>query len=290
MTPADHPQTERVGQTELQAAAPAAAIDPVCGMRVDPARTPHHLEHQGRAIYFCSAGCVERFRKDPEHYLAAAARGQFAGMTAPAAIPPGAAVEYFCPMDPEVRSDRPGACPKCGMALEPRLSALSGEEPPDPELASMQRRLLAGALLTLPLFALAMGPMLPELAQRSSRSRPIARAWAQLLLATPVVLWAGRRSSPAAVASLRNRSLNMFTLIALGVGVAYVYSVVATLAPGLFPDGRGSHGGRAGRLLRGGGRDHGARPPGPGARAPRPRQTTRARSARSWSSPRDRPT
>src|SRR5262245_9722230 len=106
-------------------AAPATEIDPVCGMTVDPARTPHHLEHGGRTIYFCSAGCVERFRKDPEHYLAAAARGQFAGMTPPAVIPAGAPVEYFCPMDPEVRSDHPGACPKCGMALEPRLSALA---------------------------------------------------------------------------------------------------------------------------------------------------------------------
>ena len=215
--------------------APVAAIDPVCGMRVDPARTPHQLEHHGRQIYFCSAGCVERFRKDPEHYLAAAARGQFAGMTAPAAIPKGAPVEYFCPMDPEVQSDRPGACPKCGMALEPRVSALASEEPADPELASMQRRLLVGTLLTIPLFALAMGPMLPGLAHAFAVIPPDRARWIQLLLATPVVLWGGAPFFARGWASIRNRSLNMFTLIALGVGAAYLYSLVATLAPDLFP-------------------------------------------------------
>jgi Cu+-exporting ATPase len=224
-------------------------------MRVDPARAKHVIEHEGRPIYFCNAGCAERFRSDPAHYLAAAARGQFAGMTAPDVIPAGAPVEYFCPMDPEVQSDRPGSCPKCGMALEPRLSALHAEEPPDLEFLSMSRRLIVGAILTLPLFALAMGEMLPGGSRLVGAIPPAASRWAQLVLATPVVLWGGAPFFARGLASIRNRSLNMFTLIAIGTGAAYLYSVVATLAPALFPETTAGHGG--GGMGNGGGLGHG---------------------------------
>jgi Cu+-exporting ATPase len=222
-------------------------------MRVDPARAQHVVEHEGRPVYFCSAGCVERFRKDPAHFLASAAAGRFAGMTSPAAMPKGAPVEYFCPMDPEVRSDRPGSCPKCGMALEPRLGALTTVEPPDLELLSMQRRLIAGAILTLPILVLAMGEMLPGVSRLVARIPPGAGRLLQLALATPVVLWGGAPFFARGWASIRNRSLNMFTLIAIGTGTAYLYSLAATLAPSWFPAAAGGHSG-------GGGMGHGAGP------------------------------
>ncbi len=198
-----------------------AAKDPVCGMTVDPAKTPHSHGHEGAAYYFCGAGCLAKFRADPERYLAP-----------PAAAPPPQAADaiYTCPMHPEVRQVGPGTCPKCGMALEPE----SGAAGPNPELADMQRRFWIGAALTLPLVALEMGSHLLDL---HALMQPHVLAWLQLLLATPVVLWAGRPFFERGWASLIHRSLNMFTLIAIGTGAAYLYSLVAVLAPDAFPQG-----------------------------------------------------
>ncbi|MBX6323520.1 MAG: HAD-IC family P-type ATPase, partial [Rhodospirillaceae bacterium] len=198
--------------------------DPVCGMTVDPATTPHHTEHGGLTFHFCSAGCRARFVADPDRYLEPAPER--------AAQPPApAGTIYTCPMHPEIRQPGPGSCPICGMALEPELP--TAETGASPELADMTRRFWIGLALALPVFALEMGGHLTTLhmvvGQRLS-------GWIQLALATPVVLWAGWPIFARGWRSLVNRSLNMFTLIAMGVGVAWVYSVVATLAPALFPD------------------------------------------------------
>jgi Cu+-exporting ATPase len=198
--------------------------DPVCGMVVDPAVTPHHFEHDGICRHFCSAGCLRKFRGDPERYLA---------LDRPSAsdrsdLPPQGVV-WTCPMHPEIQRDRPGACPICGMALEPLEPSL--EEGANPELTDMTRRFWISAILSLPLLLLTMGADLfgwHALPMRSS-------VWVQLALATPVVVWAGAPFFQRFWASLRSRHLNMFTLIGLGVGIAFLYSVVATLAPGLFP-------------------------------------------------------
>jgi len=198
----------------------AAAIDPVCGMTVDPATAKHRAEHRGEAYYFCAARCRERFEADPERYL---------GGPAPAEEAPSGTI-YTCPMHPEVRQVGPGSCPICGMALEPE--AVSLDEGPNPELADMSRRFWIGLALTLPVFVLEMGGHLSGLdhllGQQTSN-------WIQLVLATPVVLWAGWPFFARGWRSVVLRSLNMFTLIALGTGVAWAYSVVATVAPGLFP-------------------------------------------------------
>ena len=202
--------------------APPPAVDPVCGMTVDPAAARASTVYQGKTYYFCCPSCLQRFQEAPERYLAPAPTAA----PAPTEAPPGTKTEYFCPMDPEVVSDRPGSCPKCGMALQPRTLTL--EEGPDPEVADMSRRFWIGLALTLPLWVVAMGPML---------TGPMGgwTNWAQLVLATPVVLWCGWPFFARAWTSLVNRSPNMFTLIALGVGAAYGFSVLATLAPALFP-------------------------------------------------------
>jgi Cu+-exporting ATPase len=200
--------------------APAAAqVDPVCGMTVDPATAAGSLEHDGRRYFFCSTHCLARFQADPRQYL-----GGAAAPPAPAAAPSGSRVEYFCPMDPEVISDRPGACPKCGMALEPRV--LTAEEGPNPELVDMTRRFWVGLALTVPLLVVAMTPILPPWS---------GLPWLELVLATPVVLWCGWPFFQRAWVSVVQRSPNMFTLIALGVAAGYLYSLVATVAPWLFP-------------------------------------------------------
>ena len=198
----------------------AAAKDPVCGMAVDPAATSHHHELGGSTYHFCSAGCLGRFAADPDRYLDP-------GAAAAVEAPEGAV--WTCPMHPEIRQARPGSCPICGMALEPEMPTL--EEGPNPELIDMSRRFRIGAALSLPLFVLAMGSELLGWRWLSME----ASVWVQLALATPVVLWGGRPFFERGWASLRTRNLNMFTLIGLGVGVAYSYSLVATLAPSLFP-------------------------------------------------------
>jgi Cu+-exporting ATPase len=203
------------------AAPDGRAIDPVCGMTVDPHTTPHRAEHQGRPYYFCSAGCRQKFIADPQRHLAGAGSEQ-------EAVPEGTV--YTCPMHPEIRQVGPGSCPICGMALEPEL--VTPESGPNPELADMSRRFWIGLLLTVPIVVLDMGA---HLAGGHGLVRPATSTLIQLALATPVVLWAGWPFFVRGAQSVVTRNLNMFTLIALGTGVAYTTSVVATLAPGLFP-------------------------------------------------------
>lgn len=206
----------------------APATDPVCGMAVDPATAAASGTYNGHTYYFCCPHCLQRFQADPERYLRAPS-------APPAATEPPAltSVEYTCPMHPEVVSSRPGSCPKCGMALEPRT--VLPEEGPNPELVDMRRRFWAGLLPSGLLLVLAMGEMLPGEPLHFLGMRTLN--WLELILATPVVLWCGWPFFERAWTSLRNRSPNMFTLIALGVGAAYLYSVVATVAPEIFPEG-----------------------------------------------------
>jgi len=200
----------------------ARAIDPVCGMKVDPAKTPHHAEHAGRTYHFCSAGCRTKFQADPQRYLT----------PRKAAPEPSAApgTIYTCPMHPEIRQVGPGFCPLCGMALEP--ATVTADTGPSPELADMTRRFWIGLALTAPVLALEMGGHVTGLMMLISRQ---TSNWIQFGLGTPVVLWAGWPFFVRGWASLVTRRLNMFTLIAMGVGVAWLYGVVAVLAPGAFP-------------------------------------------------------
>jgi Cu+-exporting ATPase len=212
----------------LELARASQAVDPVCGMTVDPATAAGSTVYEGRTYYFCNRRCLERFEADPRRYL-----GGGSAPAASAAPPPAAGTTYTCPMHPEVVSDHPGSCPKCGMALEP--SVVTGAEAPNPEEADMTRRFWVAAILSVPVFLIAMSDMLP--------GRPLhgldmgVLNWVQLVLATPVVLWSGWPFFERAWASIVHRSPNMFTLIALGVGAAYIFSVVATVAPWLFPEG-----------------------------------------------------
>ena len=197
----------------------AGARDLVCGMTVDPA-TAHRHDHDGTTYFFCSPGCRKKFAANPGHYL---------NRSEPPVPEAAAGAVWTCPMHPEIRRDGPGSCPICGMALEPLAPSL--EEGPNPELADMTRRFRVSAALALPLLALAMGPELFDW-----HPLPMERSvWVQLALAAPVVLWGGWPFFERGAASLQSRHLNMFTLISLGVGVAFLYSLVATLAPGLFP-------------------------------------------------------
>ena len=222
--------------------------DPVCGMQVDPAKARAREVHAGQEFYFCSAGCAEKFRLFPEKYLAPRPQPSGASLVtlggaqaaAPAKAPaPSAAspapdaAEYTCPMHPEIVQRGPGSCPICGMALEPRVVSSSAEAP-NLELLSMTRRFWGSVVLTAPLLLASMAEMLGAGAVVRSISTA-ARGWIALALATPVVLWGGWPFFERAWQSIVNRSLNMFTLIGLGVGVAYFYSVVATLFPAVFP-------------------------------------------------------
>lgn len=206
------------------------AMDPVCGMNVDRATARHFLKHEGEKVYFCSTGCKTRFEADPAAY-------RDGSRPAAAAMPKGTL--YTCPMHPEVVSDHPGDCPKCGMALEP-MGVPPADEGPNPELVDFTRRLWVSAALSIPLLAISMGPMV-GLPLRGWIGEQLS-SWIELFLATPVVVWAALPFFRRAWASLVNRSPNMWTLIGLGVGTAYLYSVVATLAPDLFPHTFRSHG------------------------------------------------
>ena len=257
-------------------AAPAASRDPVCGMSVDP-EGPHRVEHAGETFHFCSPRCRERFVAEPARYLPGGTDAQ-SPQPAPRETSPTAATamhtcpmhpeveqigpgdcpdcgmalepkapsapvtrtEWTCPMHPEVVQETPGDCPLCGMALEPRTVTLEADD--NPELRDMTRRFVFAAALSLPLFALTMLDMLP--------ARPVStllpgrlRPFVELALATPVCLWAGWPFFVRALRSVQNHRLNMFTLIGLGVGVAWLYSLVATVAPGLFPAAFRGHGG-----------------------------------------------
>ena len=208
--------------------------DPVCGMAVTP-QSPHTLQHAGHALYFCSAGCKTKFAADPARYLAprpgAAAPGPAAvapAAAAPSAAPVVSASMYTCPMHPEVRQDHPGACPKCGMALEPEMPAL--DEGENPELVDFRRRFIWTLPLTVVVTVLAMTGHRLQWFEMGTQS------WIELVLSLPIVLWAGWPFFERGVSSVRKRSPNMWTLIGLGTSAAFIYSVVATLAPGLFPD------------------------------------------------------
>ena len=242
-------------------AAPVDHTDPVCGITVDPTNAAGSYDYNGKTYYFCNPSCLERFKADPQRYLGP-----------PKAVIKAAGhdkVEYTCPMDPEVRQIGPGSCPKCGMALEPVNVAapvtrtewtcpmhpeIVRSEPgscpicgmaleprtttvdqDNPELRSMTRRFWAAVALTSPILALMVSDMLPGKPLQSSLDANVL-LWVQFLLATPVVLWGGWPFFVRGWQSLVNRHLNMFTLIALGTGAAYLYSVVATLFPGLFPE------------------------------------------------------
>jgi P-type Cu+ transporter len=200
----------------------ATVIDPVCGMTVRPAKTAHHAHFAGRHYHFCSAGCRTKFQTDPARYLTPQAAA------AEPAAAPGAI--YTCPMHPEIRQIGPGSCPICGMALEP--ATVTAESGPNPELADMGRRFWIGLALAVPVFVLEMGG---HLLGHTFMLPVWTSNWIQFALATPVVLWAGWPFFQRGWTSLIRRQLNMFTLIAMGVGVAWTYSVVAVLAPGLFP-------------------------------------------------------
>jgi P-type Cu+ transporter len=204
---------------------PAIAIDPVCGMKVNTATATHRFEHDGHPFFFCSARCREKFIAAPESYLTET-------QTPPAPAPKGTI--YTCPMHPQIRQEGPGSCPICGMALEPL--DVSAETGPNVELIDMSRRFWIGLVLTLPVVALEMGAHLPALGLHDLISPRIA-VLLQFALATPVVLWAGWPFYQRAWASVVHRSLNMFSLIALGTGAAFLYSLVATFLPGIFPAG-----------------------------------------------------
>ena len=196
--------------------------DPVCGMMVDPHTTPHRAQHAGKPYYFCSSGCQSKFMAEPTRYVEPAA----ARKVEP--VPEGTI--YTCPMHPQIRQVGPGSCPICGMALEPVLA--TAETGPSHELADMTRRFWIGLVLSLPVVVLEMGGHLTGMDHYIGRQ---ASNWIQMLLATPVVLWAGWPFFVRGWQSLVSRNLNMFTLIAMGTGVAWVYSMVATLAPSMFP-------------------------------------------------------
>ena len=202
------------------------ATDPVCGMDVDPLDHEHELKNAGKLVQFCSADCKATFAANPAKYAN--------GMPS---VPPTASdsgVLYTCPMHPQIRQYGPGSCPICGMALEPLT--LTAEAPENPELIDMTRRFWVGLVLALPVFLLEMGAHVSALDVHRWIA-PTTVSWIEFALATPVVLWAGFPFFVRAWASVVHRSLNMFSLIALGTGTAYLYSVVATFAPGIFPLG-----------------------------------------------------
>ncbi|HNP30601.1 MAG TPA: HAD-IC family P-type ATPase, partial [Nitrospirales bacterium] len=265
-TSKDKPRRRELGMAKIE-----QVKDPVCGMMVDPLTAAGKFEHAGTMYYFCNPRCQDKFSHDPEGYLTGKHSQSMDEEPAkpgakyicpmcpgvesskPAACPkcgmalepdiavaPVTKTEYVCPMHPEVVQDQPGSCPKCGMALEPREITL--EEEDNPELKDMTRRFWIGFVLTLPVFFLAMSEMIPGKPVQQILS-PSIMSWVQWVLATPVVVWCGWPFFQRAWASLVNRSLNMFTLIALGTGTAYLYSAVATLAPELFPESFRGEGG-----------------------------------------------
>lgn len=207
--------------------------DPVCGMTVDPATARHRHDHAGETYWFCADRCAERFRADPDYFLA----GRH--LEAQANVPSGTL--FTCAMCPEVVQEGPGACPVCGMALEPM--GVPDLDAPNPELIDMTRRFRVAAVLTLPLLIVAMGEMLPGI---GALFHGAWNPWLQLALAAPTVAWAGAPFFARGWRSIATGNLNMFTLIAIGTGAAFLYSLLAVLAPGLFPEGFRDAAGRVG--------------------------------------------
>ena len=229
----DHNETAAAGAAQdhpdlgviVPAAVTRVAIDPVCGMKVDLTVSKHHVDHAGQTFHFCSARCREKFTAGPDHYLKPTA--ELASPSAPGTV-------YTCPMHPEIRRDAPGSCPICGMALEPLV--VTAELSPNHELLDMTRRFWIGLVLALPVVVLEMGGHVPWLGLHHIVSDRLS-TWIQFAFSTPVVLWAGFPFFQRAWTSVVNRSLNMFSLIALGTGAAYSYSLFATFAPDRFPAG-----------------------------------------------------
>ena len=221
-----HPEKNEAGSQAERDSAGAAAMtkDPVCGMAVDPGSAISAV-HEGKTYHFCSESCRTKFRANPANF---AARGSADAPAKPAAK----AGEYTCPMHPEIVRNGPGSCPICGMALEPRTPSAGDED--NAELQDMRRRFLISAVLTVPVFISAMGDHIPGQPLNQIAS-PSAWIWIELILSTPVILWGGWPFFVRGWQSIVNRSLNMFTLIALGTGAAYAYSLVAALFPDIFP-------------------------------------------------------
>lgn len=222
--PAAHGSHDHACCSHKPDAVPAALNDPVCGMAVT-AESPHRHSHHDKDFFFCSAGCQKKFAANPDHYLTPAA-------SEPVPALPGAM--YTCPMHPEVRQDNPGTCPKCGMALEPEMPSLEDEE--NPELIDFRRRFWWTLPFTVVVFVLAM------FGHQLALFTPVTQSWIELVLSLPVVLWAGWPFFERGAQSIVNRSPNMWTLIGLGTGAAFVYSVVATIAPEVFPSAFQMHG------------------------------------------------
>ncbi len=213
---------EPVSHGEMAATPGGEFVDPVCGMSVAPEAAAGTYDFEGRAYFFCSTGCLNKFKQNPASFLAKEKIEKIAAASED--------VEYTCPMHPEIVQIGPGSCPKCGMALEPKVMTL--DDAPDPEYIDMKRRFWISTVLTLPVFALAMGEMLPNYHEYVS---PKIALWIQFVLATPVILWGGFPFFQRALASVRNVSPNMFTLIAIGTGAAYLFSLFALFLPDLFP-------------------------------------------------------
>jgi len=239
MTPLDHTHhqhgNEKSGCCSGGAVVASETRDPVCGMAVDPATAKHRLTHEGQEYYFCGAHCLEKFQAVPDAYLKRdQGHPSAAHEVPPVASPaPNAKTRWTCPMHPQIVRDAPGSCPICGMTLEPM--GVSDETGPSAELIDMTRRFWIGAALAVPMLILEMGAHFPGL-NLHHYVAPKLSIWIQSLLGSPVVLWAGWPFFERGLASIRNRSLNMFSLISLGVGTAYLYSLAATFAPGAFPE------------------------------------------------------
>ncbi|MCA1603110.1 MAG: YHS domain-containing protein, partial [Acidobacteria bacterium] len=260
MKPAEMQQPTKPGKTR---ATGSSVTDPVCGMVIDRGSAAGTFDYEGETYYFCSTNCLNKFRAEPERYLQSQTTASLdiqrtkptpppaaeytcpmhpevrqnkprscpkCGMALERDAPQTAAkkIEYTCPMHPQIVRDKPGNCPICGMALEPRTVTLAEEE--NYELKDMRRRFWVSVVLTIPVFVLGMSDLIPG-APLQRLVPPAVLPWLQLILASPVVLWGGWPFFVRAWQSVVNRSLNMFTLIGLGVGVAYGYSVVATLLP-----------------------------------------------------------
>jgi len=222
-----HASHDHGSHDHAHAPAEGGVIDPVCGMTVDPHTAKHRAEHNGHTYYFCNPSCRTKFIANPAKYL---------GPREPEPVIEGAI--YTCPMHPEIRQQGPGSCPICGMALEPEIA--TADSGPNPELIDFTRRFWIGLALTLPVFVLEMGA---HIVGAHGWVDPKLSSYIQFAFATPVVLWAGFPFFERGWQSLVTRNLNMFTLIAMGTGVAYLYSVIATFAPGLFPETFRGHGG-----------------------------------------------
>src|SRR6266404_389247 len=216
----------------------AVTRDPVCGMSVDPATSKHGFDYRGETFHFCSAGCRTKFAADPKKYLDAKYLDKGKPLAGASQIDVPEGTIYICPMHPQIRQVGPGNCPICGMALEPEVASLDAA--PNPELADMTRRFWIGGVLAVPPVVLEMGG---HLVGGHSWVDPTLSNWIQLVFATPVVLWAGWPFFVRGWRSLVTRNLNMFTLIAMGTGVAYLYSLVGTIAPQSFPETFRGHGG-----------------------------------------------